>query len=74
MARFTQRVSGSTGILFHNVLASTPIPFSLGYLEEKDDERKMMKDSRKTGREFILHEMLEPTRETKILPLSYFPN
>ena len=45
MAKFTQRVSGSTRILFHNVLASKPIPFSLGYLEEEDDERKMMKDS-----------------------------
>ena len=74
LAKVTQQAGSSTRILFHNGLASKPIPFSLGCMEEKDDERKMIKDSWKTGREFLLHKTSETARETKIFPLPHFPN
>lgn len=66
LVKFTQQAGGSTRIVFHDGLASKPIPFPLGCMEGKDNERKMITDPWKTGREFTLHKTLEPARETKI--------
>lgn len=66
LVKFTQQAGGSTRIVFHDGLAFKPVPFPLGCMEGKDNERKMITDSWKTGREFTLHKTLEPAQETKI--------